>query len=331
MLTEWFNTNGRNPGYRHLTHCDFPTEWSWHSSDRLWQKRTPCHKIGRMYYVHPTAGELYYLRMLLMIVKVATSYVDLRTFSGTVYATFREACEARGLLESDNEWSLLFDEAIVSASSHQLRQLFVTVTLHCSVCNVRALFDKYCLYFRDDIHRSLTRALANPRYIVPLEQLMSLLIKKLTQLFSNSGGNIEDFNLPKLSTQNDPMYENRLLNDELDVEPLVLSMQAQSLLSQLNTDQRHVYDTIIGRVLSSLPEFFFVSGHGGTGKAFLWNTLIANIRLKGKIVLAVDSSGVASLLMPKGRTAHSRLKIPFDMNETAMCTIRRGTMLPELI
>ena len=96
-----------------------------------------------MYYVHPTVGELYYLCMLLMIVKGATSYVDLRTFSGTIYATFREACEARGLLESDNEWSLLFDEAIVSASSHQLRQLFVTVTLHCSVCNVRALFDKY--------------------------------------------------------------------------------------------------------------------------------------------------------------------------------------------
>jgi hypothetical protein len=127
MLTEWFNTNARNPGYQLLTYCDFPTEWSWHSSDRLWRKRTPCHKIGRMYYVHPMADELYYLRMLLMIVNVAMSYVDLRTFSGTIYATFREACEARSLLESDNEWSLLFHEAIVSASSHQLRQLFVTV------------------------------------------------------------------------------------------------------------------------------------------------------------------------------------------------------------
>ncbi|AQK61422.1 putative replication protein [Zea mays] len=42
-------------------------------------------------------------------------------------------------------------------------------------------------------------------------------------------------------------------------------------------------------------------------------------------------AGVASLLMPKGRTAHSRFKIPFDMNETTMCTIRRGTMLAELI
>jgi hypothetical protein len=96
-----------------------------------------------MYYVHPTAGELYYLRMLLMIVKGAKNYVDVRTFNNVVYGTFRGACEARGLLESDNEWVLLFDEDIVSASSHQLRHLFVTVVLFCSVGNVRALFDKY--------------------------------------------------------------------------------------------------------------------------------------------------------------------------------------------
>jgi hypothetical protein len=74
-----------------------------------------------MYYAHPTAGELYYLRMLLMIVKGSTSYVDIRTFNGQVYDTFRDACEAHGLLESDNEWKLLFDEAIISASSYQLR------------------------------------------------------------------------------------------------------------------------------------------------------------------------------------------------------------------
>ncbi|XP_015691438.1 uncharacterized protein LOC107303444 [Oryza brachyantha] len=73
-----------------------------------------------MYYVSPVAGELYYLRMLLMIVKGATSYADVKTYEGVVYPTFRQACEARGLLENDNEWHLLFDEAIVSASSYQL-------------------------------------------------------------------------------------------------------------------------------------------------------------------------------------------------------------------
>jgi hypothetical protein len=70
-----------------------------------------------MYYVSPVSGELYYLQMLLMTVKGAQSCVDVRTYEGIVYATFREACELRGLLESDNEWYLLFDEAIISASS----------------------------------------------------------------------------------------------------------------------------------------------------------------------------------------------------------------------
>lgn len=48
-------------------------------------------------------------------------------------------------------------------------------------------------------------------------------------------------------------------------------------------------------------------------------------------MLAVASSGVASLLLPRGRTAHSRFKIPFDLNDTATCSVRRGTMLAELI
>jgi hypothetical protein len=48
-------------------------------------------------------------------------------------------------------------------------------------------------------------------------------------------------------------------------------------------------------------------------------------------VLAVASSGVASLLLTRGRTAHSMFKIPFDINEAATCSVKRGTMLAELI
>jgi hypothetical protein len=71
-----------------------------------------------MYYVHLAAGELYYLRMLLMIVRGTRNYADVRTFEGNVYATFQNACQARGLLEGDNELNLLLDEAIVSASAY---------------------------------------------------------------------------------------------------------------------------------------------------------------------------------------------------------------------
>jgi hypothetical protein len=46
-----------------------------------------------------------------MIVKGATDYTDLRTYNGTIYQTFKEACAARGLLNDDNEWYKTFDEA----------------------------------------------------------------------------------------------------------------------------------------------------------------------------------------------------------------------------
>jgi hypothetical protein len=151
MLTEWFEANLRHEQARCLTYCDFPKQWTWDASTRCWKSRSRCTKIGRMYSVHPTPGELYYLHMLLMIVNGSTSYADIRTFNGQVYDTFRAACKERGLLESDNEWKLLFDEAIVSMSSYQLRQLFVTVVMFCPVGNVRALFDTHWLSFTNDI------------------------------------------------------------------------------------------------------------------------------------------------------------------------------------
>lgn len=331
MLTEWFEANAKHADARSLTYCDFLKEWTWDTSSRTWRKRTPAPKIGRMYYVHPAAGELYYLRMLLMIVKGAQSYADMRTFNGVVYATYREACEARGILEGDNEWHLLFDEAIQIASSYQLRQLFVIVVLFCSVSNVRGLFDKYWLHMTDDIHLRLKKSLDNPHCIIPHEHLLTLLIHELTNVFGNSGGNIKDYNLPHPTFSPQIPSGNRLIEEETSDDPLLMSMHANSLMSQLNTDQKKIFDRIIGCIDAKKPGFFFVCGHGGTGKTFLWNVVISKIRSENKIVLAVASSGVASLLLPKGRTAHSRFKIPVEINEGSLCDVKRGTMLAELL
>ena len=43
------------------------------------------------------------------------------------------------------------------------------------------------------------------------------------------------------------------------------------------------------------------------------------------------SSGVAALLLPGGRTAHSRFKIPCEVEDDMICDVSRGTMLSELI
>src|ERR1044072_1198051 len=70
--------------------------------------------------------------------------------------------------------------------------------------------------------------------------------------------------------------------------------------------------------------FFFLYGYGGTGKTYIWNTLSAGLRTNGKIVLNVISSGIASLLLPGGRTAHSRFSLPLNLFEHSTCKIKQG-------
>ncbi|XP_057791048.1 uncharacterized protein LOC131008171 [Salvia miltiorrhiza] len=66
--------------------------------------------------------------------------------------------------------------------------------------------------------------------------------------------------------------------------------------------------------------FFFLYGYGGTGKTYIWNTLCSATRGRGDIVLPVASSGIASLLLPRGRTAHSRFGIPLDCHKNSTCS-----------
>ncbi|XP_019159998.1 PREDICTED: uncharacterized protein LOC109156599 [Ipomoea nil] len=64
---------------------------------------------------------------------------------------------------------------------------------------------------------------------------------------------------------------------------------------------------------------------------FLWRALSSALRSKREIVLNVASSGIASLLLPGGRTAHSRFAIQISVNEDSTCNISHGSPLAELI
>ena len=76
---------------------------------------------------------------------------------------------------------------------------------------------------------------------------------------------------------------------------------------------------------------FFVDGPGGTGKTFVYNTLLAKVRSEGKIAIVVASSGIAAQLLPGARTAHSRFKIPLVLSSNTVCEIKLQMKEVELI
>jgi hypothetical protein len=57
-----------------------------------------------MYLCSPNEGDRFYLRLLLLHVKAACSFQDLLSLEGIVYTTFKEAANARALLEDDRQW-----------------------------------------------------------------------------------------------------------------------------------------------------------------------------------------------------------------------------------
>jgi len=76
---------------------------------------------------------------------------------------------------------------------------------------------------------------------------------------------------------------------------------------------------------------FFLYGYGSTGKTFMWSTLSLALRSKGKIVLTVTSSGITSLLLPGGRTTHSKFRILISILENSICNIEQGSDATQLL
>ncbi|GJV64925.1 DNA helicase [Tanacetum coccineum] len=66
-------------------------------------------------------------------------------------------------------------------------------------------------------------------------------------------------------------------------------------------------------------------------ETFLWRTIISSLRSHGKIVLAVASSGIASLLLLAGSTTHSRFKLPLELTDKSLCRAKKKSQLGNLL
>jgi len=124
---------------------------------------------------------------------------------------------------------------------------------------------------------------------------------------------------------------NMLIYDELSYNKRDLADEHARLMSTMTAEQKNIYNTIMTRVDAKLPGVFFVYGYGGTGKTFLWRALSSALRSKGEIVLTVASCGIAALLIPGGRTTHSRFHLPICVHELSTCDIEPKSHLAELI
>jgi len=94
-----------------------------------------------------------------------------------------------------------------------------------------------------------------------------------------------------------------------------------------NPDQAAAFDAILESITNNQGHLFFIHAAGGYEKTFLCNTIAAEIRRRGQVALYVASSGIAALLLDRGRTSHSCFKISLSIHEDSVAGLKRNSYI----
>ncbi|XP_072087869.1 uncharacterized protein [Arachis hypogaea] len=322
MLTEFFALNRADDHQsRHLLYREIPEYYSWHSKEKEWRRRRSQKRaIGRIYTVSPTEGEKFYLRILLSNVRGPTGWDDLLTVDGVQYSSFKQSAQHRGLLESDSSIRSCLEEASILRMPCALRRLFATILIFCEPTDVRSLWDEFLSCMVDDYASTSTTT---------CNGLTNRLLRDLNDILLQHGKHIAQYDLPALTSDNDnDNFMPRIIQEEMSIE---VPQEDLCSIERLNHDQSAAFRCIMNTIDRRESGVFFVDGPGGAGKTFLYRAIIADLRIKGHIVLVTASSGIAATLLPGGRTAHSRFKIPINAEPSSTCNISKQSDLAKLI
>ena len=261
----------------------------------------------------------------------------------TECATYKHACQRRGFLSDDAEWHACMKErSDVEVSPSSLRELLCTILQFNHPSDAPSLVEAFVLQIGDDLKRQYRLCDCVPVGVVrDLEDdkvlLRALVLVDLEQMLdrygvaaAEVGVEVDDVvyadsarayaDLPNRCARNAAGPEPQdvhlrvphIIRDELDFDVGEMASLYRTRYSGLKPSQRHLVDTVVAALDAGQGGCFFVDAPGGTGKTWCFNALLAYVRKQRAPALAVASTGIAGLLLSKGRTAHSRFKLHLE-------------------
>lgn len=233
--------------------------------------------------------------------------------------TYQGVAQRRGLLESDQEFDNDLQLAAGVVSPRQIRELFVMMLMFCELSEPEVLLEKYRRDLGEDfMHAEGIDELNDSIYQQVLSEIESILYHN-GSTFANFPTLPQDVELPPTDTEWG-------ISQSSNVLPAI--MESDRLSAILNSEQRALYDAVVGAVESSedpssvaAPKVFFVDGSGGSGKAFLYSAILAQMKASRRQVIVTATSGIAALLLEGGRTLHSAFKVPIPITHLSTCSI----------
>ncbi|XP_076065050.1 uncharacterized protein LOC143039083 [Oratosquilla oratoria] len=328
-LTAFFKICRRDEFARTLYYYQMPLHYVYNIRTNRWeQRKTVRGSLGRIRAVTSKAVELFFLRLLLTHKKGPTSYEDLRTVDGVMYDTNLEAVKASGLLSDASVWSETVMDVINSTNDRRrLRETYACMLVFTDdMQDQSVIWEETKDYFSSDFLQAARLTDYN-------EDIYQDALDDIQQHVLNcGGGSITQYGLPASRGGARP---SNLLRRERAYNKTALKESVEEKVKLLNSGQRGVYEHVMHRIENGHRyghNGVFVNAAGGTGKSFLLNLLLDTVRSRGKIALAVASSGIAATVLSGGRTAHNMFKIPLmEFDETKACSVKKNTELAKLL
>ena len=343
-LTAFFKLCSTDDFAKTLLYSQLPAYYTWQTTSKCWKRRLRGAEVpgypdvcrtdalARVYTVHPNNRECFFLRILLHHVTGPRSFQHLRTVQGHDCGTFQEACKQLGLLEDDAHWRSTLEEAATVRSPTQLRHLFAIMLGTCQIADPLQLWDAFKEHMAEDVLFEARQLAHNQQLPLNDEIINQVLVHIEDKVLDVTNNDLTVYGLPRPNRQAQPTMCREMLR-ETGYDQDELRQYVQRNEPVLTPEQREVYDQILQKVQNNTGGIVFLDAPGGTGKTFLTKLLLAKVREAGSIALAVASSGIAATLLPGGRTAHSALKLPFNLatTENPLCNIKKNSGTAQLL
>ncbi|KAK8812301.1 hypothetical protein WA158_007535 [Blastocystis sp. Blastoise] len=327
-----------------MTYDMFPQYYTWCKGEHIWKPRQKNSKtLGRIPYINPTNKEAFCLKLLLTHVNRPTSFESLRMYDRELpYPTYEGVCIARGLLDDTNEYRHILDEVMHDCHPSQLRLVFALLFVYYNITDkamdlwnefkYEMISDIYYQYTIDHftINERINHSLSTDPDIIDQDPIVinycyPRALYNIKTLIESNGGKYTNMPTIQYTSHFNPNSGVSTL-EFYDFD--VAHREAERNYQMLNREQKEIFDRIMVSVNNTQPHnnnMFFIDGPGGTGKTFLYNTLIKMIRTREKPVLAVAFTGIAATLLSGGSTSHSVFGLPLDLNEMSISHITRSS------
>ncbi|KAK3911657.1 Retrovirus-related Pol polyprotein from type-1 retrotransposable element R2 [Frankliniella fusca] len=272
-LLAWFRLNAATVCARDLLYAEVVTRYKWEKGS--WLPKGPKNCLGRLMHVNPSPRnmELYYLRLILLNVRGATSWDDLLTVDGRRFDTFKEASLALGIRsgEEGKDYDTAMAEVVTHGSPWQLRRFFATLI---------AAFDLH--------NTTELRDLINAR-----EEIVDLVI--------NADNAFDRTALERMLTIEEEDVSDAEEDDDNMPHSSVEAMSVPPPTCHLTDEQQVIFNAIMEAV--RLPDHqvlnhrgFAVIAPAGCGKTLLFNKLLQTCKDEGMPAIACALTAIAALL-----------------------------------